>query len=318
MVQAMQSGMVRYTLGIKTRGGVTDDSFTGFLHPKINNYERGIIMLRLLNNTDKETVTEYLKRNHYETTFLMGNVREFPIENNKEIRRCGDYYGYFDDNGQLKGVICFYNLGSCIPHFEDSSAVEHMTELMKERKFTFLLGMEKIISPLYEGIKSVKTVKEYSEDYYYINRDFKPFTVGGLNFEDAKAVDEDKAVSFIAHARKDGFGDVQTKEDILKTLKQRGSEEDFILAVKDDKVAAQACIQTATSHINQIGAVYTLTEERGKGYAKAVVSELCRRILKRGKIPTLFVKSNNTPALKAYQALGFEYYDNYLMVEFEK
>jgi uncharacterized protein len=78
-----------------------------------------------------------------------------------------------------------------------------------------------------------------------------------------------------------------------------------------------ANIQTYTSKINQIGGVYTLPEYRGKGYCKAIVSELCKRILGRGKMPTLSVKNNNTPAVCAYQSIGFKYYDDYLIVKFQ-
>ena len=84
----------------------------------------------------------------------------------------------------------------------------------------------------------------------------------------------------------------------------------------DNKLVAQACIQTFTDNSNQIGAVYSLEEERGKGYAKAAVSELCERIIGRGKLPTLIVSKQNPPALNAYKALGFEHYSDYLIIKF--
>ena len=82
-------------------------------------------------------------------------------------------------------------------------------------------------------------------------------------------------------------------------------------------MVAQAGIQTYTPKINQIGSVYTPEEERGKGYAKAIVSEICKRIIERGKMPTLMVNKDNTPAVRAYNALGFEHYDDYLIVKLD-
>lgn len=99
---------------------------------------------------------------------------------------------------------------------------------------------------------------------------------------------------------------------------QESVEEDYVFLIKDDKIVAQANIQTTTDEINQIGGVYTSEEERGKGYCKAVVSEICKRITARGKIPTLMVVKKNTPAVKAYSVLGFKHYDDYLIIEFEK
>jgi predicted GNAT family acetyltransferase len=44
---------------------------------------------------------------------------------------------------------------------------------------------------------------------------------------------------------------------------------------------------------------------------------MCRRIIEKGKLPTLSVKKNNTPALRAYTSIGFENYDDYLIVRFK-
>lgn len=260
---------------------------------------------------------EYLERNEIETSFLYANIIEFGVENRKDIRRCADYYGFFDGD-VLKGIIPFYNLGSCIPHYEAEDAVPLFAELMKQRKFEFLLGMQRVIKPLYEEIKAYKKTESYDESSYFINRNFKPFVLNGINFIDAREMICDNVVNFIIEARKKGFNMVTTMEDVRKSLIQRGEEEDFIVAEKNGKIVAQACVQTYTPGINQIGSVYTDEKERGKGYCKAIVSELCRRIIARSKTPTLSVKKKNIPAVKAYTAVGFEPYDDYLIIKFSQ
>ncbi|WP_353097412.1 GNAT family N-acetyltransferase [Tissierella praeacuta] len=272
-------------------------------------------MIRLLTQADKKIILEYLKRSEIETSFLYANIIEFGVDNKKDVRRCADYYGFF--NGQvLKGILPFYNLGSCIPHYEDTAAVPSFAEIMKDRRFEFLLGMEKVIKPLYEKIKSYKEVQEYDESSYFTNRNFKPFILNGVDFINVNSLSGEDIVGFILDGHINGFNHVVTREDIRKTLIQRGEEEEFIIAKKDGKMVAQACVQTYTSQINQIGGVYTIENERGRGYYKAVVSEMCSRIIAKNKIPTLSVKKNNIPAVKAYTALGFEHYDDYLIVRF--
>lgn len=273
-------------------------------------------MIRLLNNNDRELIMEYLERNHIETTFLTGNVLSFGLENNKNIRRCADYFGYFKGEN-LKGILPFYNLGSCIPHYESKAAIPDFAELMKERKFNYLLGMEHIVKPLYEIIKEAKELETYSEDAYYINNNFKPFTLDGIQIIDGKELPIDDVEVFIKEAYKDGFRSVKTREEIEKMFIERSTDEDFLFLLKDGKIAAQANVQTYTEKINQVGGVFTLRSERGKGYCKTVVSEVCRRILQRGKVPTLMVRKNNTPAVKAYEALGFRYYCDYLIINFK-
>lgn len=273
-------------------------------------------MIRLLLEIDRKIVEEYLERNHIETTFLIGNIKYFGLENNRELRRCGDYYGYFE-GGQLKGILPFYNLGSCIPHYESEGAIPYFVKLMKERNFKFLLGMKKIIEPLYEEIKDFKTKAEVSDDVYYINKSFKEFKLRGIEIKNHYELDLNLVVDFLIEANMVGFQSKDyTKEEAIKSLNQRPVEEDCLFAIKDGKIVSTACIQTTTNKISQIGGVYTTPKERGKGYCKAVVSELCRRIIERGKIPTLMVRKDNVPAVKAYEALGFEFYDDYMIIEF--
>lgn len=273
-------------------------------------------MIRLLTQADKKMILEYLERNEIETSFLYANIIEFGVDNIRDIRRCADYYGFFHE-GALKGILPFYNLGSCIPHYEVDGAVPLFAGLMKDKKFEFLLGMQKFIKPLYEEIKTHKEIKEYDESSYFINSNFKPFILDGIEFINADELSSEDVVDFILDGRINGFNQFATREDMRKTLIQKGEEEEFIIAEKDDKMVAQACVQTYTPQINQIGGVYTIKDERGKGYCKAIVSEMCGRIIAKGKIPTLSVKKNNIPAVKAYTALGFEHYDDYLIVRFK-
>jgi predicted GNAT family acetyltransferase len=64
-----------------------------------------------------------------------------------------------------------------------------------------------------------------------------------------------------------------------------------------------------------IGSVYTPPHFRGKGYAMACVSHLCRKILNEGwKFCALYADRANPDSNKVYQKIGFKdvfYYDQY-------
>lgn len=274
-------------------------------------------MIRLLAEEDRQIILEYLSRNEIETSFLYANVSEFGIENRKDAGRYGDYFGFFN-NGSLAGILPFYNIGSCIPHFETEDAVPSFVHLMKERSFRRLIGMDRIIRPVYREINSIKEIAEFNEDSYLVNKNFRPYNISGLEFIDpGQMADDKRIIDFIMQVRSNGFHETADPGDIKQSLSSANLEEDKVIAVKDGKMVAYALIQTYTNTLNQIGSVYTVEEERGKGYCKAVVSELCRRILVRNKMPALFVRKSNIPAVKAYSALGFEYYDDYLLIKFK-
>lgn len=270
-------------------------------------------MLRPLNEWDRADVFDYLNRNEEEAAFLIGNILQCGITNRSDILRCGDYFGYFEGR-VLRGVIAFYNLGTCIPHYESVGAVPYFSQLMTMRNFSMILGMDRVVRPLYDSIRHYKSLREFEECYYFVNNNYKPFKLEGAEYLDVSGDNEINILSFVRKAYLRGFGAERTIEGTRLLLSQRNKEEDFIILSMNNKLLAQACIQTFTDSTNQIGAVYTLEEERGKGYAKAVVSELCERIINRGKLPTLVVNKQNIPAVNAYRALGFEQRDDYLII----
>lgn len=274
-------------------------------------------MIRLLKAEDKAIVLEFILRHEPDMAFLYGNVTGFGINNNRDMRRCGDYHGYFENN-ILKGIIAFYNLGSCIAYYESEAAVPYFTQLMRDYEFEYLQGMKKVIKPLYDNIAGSRKAVEIHDSMYLINQDFTPCYIEGLEFVDAINNRSEEIYEFISETRSEGFHQAISRDGIVKNLDQRGNEENYIIACMKGKSVAGACIQTYTPTINQIGAVYTRKEERGKGYAKAVVSELCSLIALRGKCPSLTVSKNNIPAVRAYTAVGFSRYDDWMLIRFDK
>lgn len=267
----------------------------------------------MLNEWDRPVLFDYLQKNERETDYLIGNALHCGIMNRSNILRCGDYFGYFEEN-VLRGVIAFYNLGNCIPHYESAGAVPYFSQLMVMRKYSMVIGKDKLVRPLFETIRNYKPLREFEECSYCVNSNFKPFKLEGAEFVEVSRDSDIDTLSFVRKAYLLGFGAERSIEGTRLLLSQKAEEEEFIILSKDNKLLAQACIQTFTDNTDQIGAVYTLEEERGKGYAKAVVSELCERIISKGKLPTLIVNKQNTPALNAYEALGFEHRDDYLIL----
>lgn len=274
-------------------------------------------MVRLLTEQDRDQVIKYLHKDSFGGAFLVGNVLGFGLENRKDQRRCGDYYGYFS-KGELLGILPFYNLGSCIPVFEEGKEViASFADIMRKRQFQVLIGMQKFIRPLYEAIYSAKETVSCQDSSYFVNKHFSPLTLENTAFADASEIDRNVATEFIRRAYWEGFHYEHTSEETRKIIEQRGKEEEYLFLLIDGKIVAQAYIQAVTDKINQIGGVFTLEQERSKRYGKAIVSELCRRITARGKIPTLSVGKDNTPAVKAYVALGFSHHDDYLIVKYK-
>lgn len=66
------------------------------------------------------------------------------------------------------------------------------------------------------------------------------------------------------------------------------------------------------ANIVQVGGVYTPPEYRGQGYARAIVAASLIDAREKGyQKSVLFTGINNTPAQRAYEALGFEWIGSY-------
>jgi predicted GNAT family acetyltransferase len=269
-------------------------------------------MLRLLNCSDRDRVLQYILDHEIELVMVYGNVLIFGLENQPGIMRCADYYGYFDGD-ELKGFIAFYNMGSCIPHYSDDRAIPFFVELMKDRQFEVVLGMKHIIQPVIDALTPAKPYKSIDEEMYMTNPQHRPYTNDHLTIVEPNA-DDDEQLAFFVRAAKECFNEVTTPEKERESIRRKPRDEELLIACLEGKSISQALVHGYTPHYGQIGGVATLLAYRGMGAAKTVVSRICECIIKKKCIPTLFVRKNNTPAVKAYEALGFQNFGDYLMV----
>ena len=65
-------------------------------------------------------------------------------------------------------------------------------------------------------------------------------------------------------------------------------------------------VYSPTYRIAALGNITTDPQFRGRGYARIVAGSLCRHLLQSVEHVGLNVKSDNLPAIRCYQSLGFE------------
>lgn len=77
---------------------------------------------------------------------------------------------------------------------------------------------------------------------------------------------------------------------------------------------SKATITTRAKNYVMLGGVYTVPKYRKHGLAKALVNHICTQMDLQGKKITLFVKKENSVALRLYESCGFKTFCDYKIV----
>jgi ribosomal protein S18 acetylase RimI-like enzyme len=80
---------------------------------------------------------------------------------------------------------------------------------------------------------------------------------------------------------------------------------DYYGILEDGHLCAMAGIRMSMDGYQEISAVCTHPDHRGKGYAKRLTSHLLHHICQQGDVPFLHTESDNVPAQAIYEKLGF-------------
>jgi predicted GNAT family acetyltransferase len=99
----------------------------------------------------------------------------------------------------------------------------------------------------------------------------------------------------------------------MKSLRLALREQLVYVAEVEGIPVSKAATNARGYKVDQIGGVYTVPSQRGKGLAKAVVSELLKEVFSEKQAACLFVKKHNRSALALYERLGFSPMTDYVI-----
>ena len=92
----------------------------------------------------------------------------------------------------------------------------------------------------------------------------------------------------------------------LRSLVQSLRDEIIFVLESGGRLVAKAGTNARGYAVDQIGGVYTVPGERGKGLGRAVMAGLLKEIFREKAGACLFVKKKNRPAVALYHGLGFQ------------
>lgn len=103
----------------------------------------------------------------------------------------------------------------------------------------------------------------------------------------------------------DCFGISIVKEKQIPGVKSMIESGNLYLWEVEEKICGMVNIAHRSEKYARINNVYTSIEHRKRGYASAMVSEVCSMIIKEGLIPMLYADITNDDSNKVYKTIGF-------------
>ena len=88
------------------------------------------------------------------------------------------------------------------------------------------------------------------------------------------------------------------------------------LWVEDDVIVFKAEASAWTPSAVQVQQVWVDPAMRGRGYGARGMRDLCRLLLERTPRVTLFVRTDNAPAVALYESIGMELLTHYRSILF--
>jgi len=201
------------------------------------------------------------------------------------------------ENGNLKGYILMYSA----PEFP--SVVLECEENIAEKLIRYAPGNHFIIHAPPNLLPIIRRqfsdAKHYVENWMLVRRGqanfLKSSSVRRLGTED----DASRLVALLSSREDRARGTTRNYFDWISKMPIYG------VFVKDELVSyAGSFLQLP--EVWMIGGVYTRPDQRNKGYATLATSAITEEALKNAESAALFVRSDNYPAVRAYEKIGYK------------
>ncbi len=249
-----------------------------------------------LNAGNRSVVESFLAKDRWGNLYLLGDLESAEDRCTFRIAHNGE---------RVSGVMVTLD-------FPDYPIIWITGEYMAKRSLLESADMSHFVLIADEDMLS--TIKRYFPDAKAYREDVMHLSAGKENAFAAKSVKRipEEMTDEWARSLNDGKPpDMVLKQKARQQL--RSSEcFGFILG---GRIVSRGCVDIKSSYGWALGRVYTVPEYRGRGFATGVVAG----IIDYGSASTtdfaLFVRSDNTPAIRSYAKLGFEKTGNKVFVD---
>ena len=262
--------------------------------------------LRPLGSDDLHDVEALLAERPIENLFLASKIAQFGIDR----RRVGRLHG-FERDGRLTAVCL--DGGTIFPAGFDPDAVPAFVRAIGPvRQATSILGPCMTALGVYVGLverwpggwRQVSNVRQ-RQPLMLLDR--PPVVDGDERVRLLTTRDFDSYLAASVHMYTEEIGSSPFKygSGYERFVKERLKQDDAYGIVVDGEVVFKADLGPKLYGHTQLQGVWVHPELRGRGLSVPALASMMRQVMERFPLVSLYVNDFNTPAIRAYERLGF-------------
>lgn len=274
--------------------------------------------IRILTPGDEPLLERFLLPRKESSLFLLSNMRAAGLADQGQ-RRQGTYAAALE-NGKVTGVAChFWNDNIILQAPQDATVLVNALRRATGRPLVRLLGPADqtgaairalAITPAFDEVEILFSL---TLDHLVVPAPLLNGTVSGRVIERR---DVDTVAAWRAAMNIESFHEEDTPDLHAQARKstQNGleSRRHWVLEDSDGNLVSMCNFNAELAEVVQIGSVFTPPQRRSHGYARAVVAAALQTARAEGvSTGILFTEETNTPARRAYEALGFRAIGDY-------
>ena len=238
-----------------------------------------------------DRILAFCARDPIERVFLEESAR----------RRAGRLAG-LERNGRL---VALCHIGSnVVPSGRGCAA---FAPLVGRGRSAMIIGDERAVSELWEAARSrmPEPWQDRPGQPVYVIREPPEASGTGLRSATSRDLDLLLPACAAAHAEELGRDPLRNDPDAFRQrTKAHIDEGRSWLWEEDGTILFKAEASAWTPSAVQLQQVWVDPEARGRGYAQRAMRDLCRRLLAEVPAVCLFVRAENAPAIRVYEAIG--------------
>jgi len=250
-------------------------------------------MIVKLTEKYKQELVQLVEKEKELNLFIIGDIENYGF-NEKFL----DFWGDFNDNKKIKAVLMkyyddfvIYSTGEC--------DVLAFSKIVNSHKFRMFSGEKNMV----EKFSSLINVKEKQDTHFAkLDKNYNPYNGESINLVVKTELEDINKVWDLQNKKIAEFTDLSSVERMKKKYIDKTAR-GYHIKNAENQVISSVETGGENSTSAMVLGVCTDPNYRGKGYAAAVTSVLCKELLSEGKSSCLFYY--NPQAGEIYKRLGF-------------